>query len=248
MPPVLCFRLLALAFMLFYTPDIDPSHPQYFLNEEESKHCIRVLRLEPGNEVQLIDGKGGFYNATIKDAHPKRTILQINSVISSFSKRNHYLHIAVAPTKNIERMEWFLEKATEIGIDEITPIICQRSERKEVKVERLNKIITSAIKQSLKAYHPVLNEAITYNQLLAKPFEGQKFIAHCENGDKTNLRAGLTKQGQYLILIGPEGDFTPVEIEGALQNGFKAITLGESRLRTETAALEACFEVNFLNR
>src|ERR1700678_469001 len=122
---------------LFYTPDIDPSLPQYFLNEEESKHCTRVLRLETGAEVQLIDGKGGFYDATIKDAHQKRTILQINSVTLSFNKRNHYLHIAIAPTKNIERMEWFLEKATEIGIDEITPIICQRSERKDVKIERL---------------------------------------------------------------------------------------------------------------
>jgi 16S rRNA (uracil1498-N3)-methyltransferase len=233
---------------LFYTPDIDPSHSNYFLSEEESKHCIRVLRLETGSEVQLIDGKGGLYFATIKDAHPKRTILQINSVVTSFNRRNHYLHIAIAPTKNIERIEWFLEKATEIGIDEITPVICQRSERKEVKVDRLNKIITSAIKQSVKAYHPVLNEAMTYNQLLARPFEGQKFIAHCEKNDKTNLRNDLITHGTYLILIGPEGDFTTNEIDEALKKDFKAITLGESRLRTETAALEACFEVNFLNR
>jgi 16S rRNA (uracil1498-N3)-methyltransferase len=233
---------------LFYTPDIDPSHPHYFLSEEESKHCIRVLRLEAGSEVQLIDGKGGLYHATIKEAHPKRTILQINSVTSSFNKRNHYLHIAIAPTKNIERMEWFLEKATEIGIDEISLIICQRSERKEVKVERLNKIITAAIKQSIKAYHPVLNEPVTYNQLLAKPFEGQKFIAHCEKSDKTDLRTEIITHDKYLILIGPEGDFTTSEIDSALRNDFKAITLGESRLRTETAALEACFEVNFLNR
>jgi 16S rRNA (uracil1498-N3)-methyltransferase len=233
---------------LFYTPDIDPSHPHYFLNEEESKHCIRVLRLEKGTEVQLIDGKGGLYTAIIQDAHPKRTVLQIISIMPAFNKRNHYLHIAMAPTKNIERMEWFLEKATEIGIDEISFIICQRSERKEVKVERLNKIVTSAIKQSIKAYHPVLNEPLTYNQLLAKPFTGQKFIAHCDKGDKTNLRAEITNNGSYLILIGPEGDFTPNEIDDALHNGFKAITLGESRLRTETAALEACFEVNFLNR
>jgi 16S rRNA (uracil1498-N3)-methyltransferase len=233
---------------LFYTPDIDPSLSQYFLSEEESKHCIRVLRLETGSEVQLIDGKGGLYTARIQDAHPKRTILQITSVIAAFNKRNHYLHIAIAPTKNIERMEWFLEKATEIGIDEISLIICQRSERKEVKTERLNKIITSAIKQSIKAYHPVLNEPVSFNQLLAKPFEGQKFIAHCEKRDKTNLRRELIAGGKYLVLIGPEGDFTPNEIDDALQNGFKAITLGESRLRTETAALEACFEVNFLNR
>jgi 16S rRNA (uracil1498-N3)-methyltransferase len=233
---------------LFYTPDIDPSHPQYFLNEEESKHAIRVMRLEKGAEVQLIDGKGGLYTASILDAHPKRTILQINSVIAAFNKRNHYLHIAIAPTKNIERTEWFLEKATEIGIDEISLIICQRSERKEAKVERLNKIITSAIKQSIKAYHPVLNEQLSFNQLLAKPFNGQKFIAHCDKGDKVNLKNELITNGNYLILIGPEGDFTPAEITDALNNDFKAITLGESRLRTETAALEACFEVNFLNR
>jgi 16S rRNA (uracil1498-N3)-methyltransferase len=233
---------------LFYTPDIDPSHPQYFLSEEESKHCIRVLRLEAGAEVQLIDGHGGLYTAQIKDAHPKRTILQITSIITGFNKRNHYLHIAVAPTKNLERLEWFLEKATEIGIDEISLIICQRSERKEAKTERLNKIITAAIKQSLKAYHPVLNEPITLNKFLSQSFNGQKFIAHCEKSEKADLKLEIVKEGRYLVLIGPEGDFTPNEINDALHNGFKAITLGESRLRTETAALEACFEVNFLNR
>ena len=233
---------------LFYTPDITPSHPQYFLNEEESKHAVRVLRLEAGSPVQLIDGKGGLYTAEIKDAHPKRTILQITGVTTEYQKRNHYLHIAIAPTKNLDRLEWFLEKATEIGIDEISLIICQRSERKEAKTERLDKIITSAIKQSLKAYHPVLNEPIAFNKFLARSFNGQKFIAHCEDRDKTNLQAELQKHGRYLILIGPEGDFSPAEIDGALDNGYKAITLGESRLRTETAALEACFEVNFLNR
>lgn len=233
---------------LFYTPDIDPSHPHYLLNEEESKHCVRVLRLEIGAEVQLIDGRGGLYVARIQDAHPKRTVLQIVSVINEFNRRNHYLHIAIAPTKNIERTEWFLEKATEIGIDEITPIICQRSERKEVKTERLNKIITSAIKQSLKAYQPILNEALTYSQFLSKPFTGQKFIAHCEEGEKISIQSDLKRNGEYLILIGPEGDFAANEIGLALDKGYKAITLGESRLRTETAALEACFEVNFLNR
>jgi len=233
---------------LFYTPDIEPSHPQYFLSEEESKHCIRVLRLNVGDEVQLIDGRGGLYAAQIKDAHPKRTILQITSVKQNFDKRNHYLHIAIAPTKNIERLEWFLEKATEIGIDEISLIICQRSERKEAKTDRLNKIITSAIKQSLKAYHPILNEPEPLAKLLSRGFEGQKFIAHCDEGDKIGLREAIIPNGKYLILIGPEGDFTPKEIEDALNNGYKAITLGESRLRTETAALEACFEINFLNR
>jgi 16S rRNA (uracil1498-N3)-methyltransferase len=233
---------------LFYTPDIQPTHPQYFLSEEESKHAIRVLRLEAGDAVQLIDGRGGFYNAVIQDAHPKRTILNITSVTAQFNKRNHYLHIAVAPTKNIERLEWFLEKATEIGIDEISLIITQRSERKEAKVDRLNKIITAAIKQSLKAYHPVLNDAVRLNQLLTRPFDGQKFIAHCESGAKLDLRKAIKPGGNYLVLIGPEGDFAPAEIELALESGFKPITLGEARLRTETAALAACFEVNFLNR
>jgi 16S rRNA (uracil1498-N3)-methyltransferase len=233
---------------LFYTPDIDAASSTYYLNEEESKHCVRVLRLQVGDKVQLIDGKGSFYTAAIIDAHPKRTQLQIVSVQIDFHKRNHYLHIAVAPTKNIERLEWFLEKATEIGIDEISLIICKRSERKEAKAERLNKIITSAIKQSIKAWHPVLNEPMTFNKLISASFAGQKFIAHCEPGDRFTLKDKLKPFDKYLILIGPEGDFTPKEIDDALNNDFKAITLGESRLRTETAALEACFEVNFLNR
>lgn len=201
-----------------------------------------------GDKMQLIDGKGGLYEAEIVDAHPKRTILKINSVITDYGKRNHYLHIAIAPTKNIERLEWFLEKATEIGIDEISLIICQRSERKEAKVERLNKIITSAIKQSLKAYHPVLNEAVSLSNFMARPFNGQKFIAHCMPGNKANLKDVIELQGRYLILIGPEGDFSPVEVDAALLKEYSPITLGESRLRTETAALEACFEANFLNR
>ncbi|MDB5025548.1 MAG: rRNA ((1498)-N(3))-methyltransferase [Mucilaginibacter sp.] len=233
---------------LFYTPDIDAASSTYYLNEEESKHCVRVLRLQAGDKVQLIDGRGSFYTAAVTDAHPKRTQLQIISVQNDFHKRNHRLHIAIAPTKNMERLEWFLEKATEIGIDEISLIICQRSERREAKAERLNKIITSAIKQSIKAWHPVLNAPLAFNNLISAPFAGQKFIAHCQPGERFTLKDKLKPFGKYLILIGPEGDFTPKEIDDALNNDFKAITLGESRLRTETAALEACFEVNFLNR
>ena len=233
---------------LFYTPDLTDNSPVYYLSEEESKHCIRVLRLKKGDKVQLIDGKGGLYEAEIIDEHPKKVALQLLTQQQEYGKRSHYLHIAVAPTKNIERLEWFLEKATEIGIDEISLIICQRSERKEAKAERLNKIITAAIKQSLKAYHPVLNEPMPLSKLIAKPFTGQKFIAHCEPGDKFELKDKVLPNGRYLILIGPEGDFSPKEIEDALQNGFEPITLGNSRLRTETAALEACFEINYLNR
>lgn len=233
---------------LFYTPDIAPNVAAYFLNEEESKHCVRVLRLSIGDEISLIDGKGNFYTSVITDAHPKHVILKIINVVAQYGKRNHYLHIAIAPTKNIERLEWFLEKSTEIGIDEISLIITQHSERKEAKIERLNKIITSAVKQSLKAYHPILHEAISFNKFMQMPFAGQKFIAHCADGEKLNLRDEVMPKGHYLILIGPEGDFSGKEIEDALQNGYKAITLGTSRLRTETAGLEACFEVNFLNR
>ncbi len=233
---------------LFYTPDADATHPMYSLSEEESKHCVRVLRLQVGDNVQLIDGRGGLYQAVIHEAHPKRTILKIVGVQTEFGKRNHYLHIAIAPTKNIERFEWFLEKATEIGIDEITPIICQRSERKEVKTDRSTKIITSAIKQSLKAYHPILNPPIAFNKFIQQQINAQKFIAHCIEDNKASLSAEVEKQASYVILIGPEGDFTTAEVDLALQNKYKAITLGDSRLRTETAAVAACFEINFLNR
>jgi 16S rRNA (uracil1498-N3)-methyltransferase len=231
---------------LFYTPNILADF--YQLDEEESKHCIRVLRLKNGDQVNLIDGKGGFYLAEIIDDHPKKTTLKVFSVQKEFAKRNHYLHIAVAPTKNIDRFEWFLEKATEIGIDEITPIICDRSERKEVKIDRSNKIITAAVKQSLKGYHPQLNKQITFKEFIAQASADMKYIAHCEVGDKKSMASAFITQQKYLILIGPEGDFSPTEIDIALQNGFVPITLGTSRLRTETAALQACFEINYLNR
>ena len=233
---------------IFYTPDIDISQKQYFLGEEESKHCSRVLRLEKGTPVQLVDGRGGLYAAIISEPNPKRTQLQVNSITPAFKKRNHYLHIALAPTKNLDRLEWLLEKATEIGIDEISFIICRRSERREVKTERLDKIVVSAMKQSVKAYRPVLNEALSFNEFLSVPFKGHKFIAHCEEADKTGISDNLIKHERYQVLIGPEGDFTTEEISQALQNGFKPVTLGDSRLRTETAALKACFEINFLNR
>lgn len=230
---------------LFYTPDVSAS--EYELSEEESRHCVKVLRLGNGDTVNLIDGRGGFYTAEIFNSHPKHTKLTITEHLKEYAKRNHYLHIAVAPTKNIDRLEWFLEKATEIGIDEITPIICERSERKEVKIERLNKIITAAVKQSLKAYHPTLNEPRRFKDILSEPV-AQKFIAHCIDGEKRSLKDTIIKHGSYIVLIGPEGDFSPFEVENAIRFGYDPIELGNSRLRTETAALEACFEINFLNR
>ena len=232
---------------IFYTPDI--THDTYTLNEEESKHCVRVLRLSVGTVVNLVDGRGGFYTAEIISDNPKKVSLSILKVETEFHKRNHYLHIAVAPTKNIDRMEWFLEKATELGIDEITPIITDRSERRIVKEDRLNKVITSAVKQSIKAYHPKLNEAISYSAFLNIPFEGNKLIAHCiDENDKKYISELVTPHQKYLILIGPEGDFSPEEVNLALNKGFKPLTLGDNRLRTETAALSVCFEINYLNR
>ncbi|KQN34628.1 16S rRNA methyltransferase [Pedobacter sp. Leaf41] len=232
---------------IFYTPDI--THNTYTLNEEESKHCVRVLRLSVGTVVNLVDGRGGFYTAEIISDNPKKVSLSILKVETEFHKRNHYLHIAVAPTKNIDRMEWFLEKATELGIDEVTPIITDRSERRIVKEDRLNKVITSAVKQSIKAYHPKLNETISYSAFLNLPFEGNKLIAHClDEDDKKYISELVAPHQKYLILIGPEGDFSPEEVNLALNKGFKPLTLGDNRLRTETAALSVCFEINYLNR
>ncbi len=232
---------------IFYTPDITQN--TYTLNEEESKHCVRVLRLTIGSIVNLVDGKGGFYTAEITSDNPKKVALAILKVETEFHKRNHYLHIAVAPTKNIDRLEWFLEKATELGIDEITPIITDRSERRVVKEDRLNKVITSAVKQSIKAYHPKLNDAISFDAFLKEPFDGEKLIAHCiDQGEKQFISKLVSPYQKYLILIGPEGDFTPEEVNLALNKGFKALTLGDNRLRTETAALAVCFEINYLNR
>ncbi|MES3016332.1 MAG: 16S rRNA (uracil(1498)-N(3))-methyltransferase [Bacteroidota bacterium] len=231
---------------IFYTPDLKSDI--YTLNEEESKHCIKVLRLQKGSTVQLVDGKGGFYDAVIEDPHPKRTSLKITAAQHAHGQRNHYLHIAVAPTKSIERFEWFLEKATEIGIDEVTPLICERSERKDLKTDRLNKVITSAVKQSIKAYHPKLNEPVRFRNFIATVSSPHKYIAHCIEGEKFPLKDKISLNSDYLVMIGPEGDFSPSEVDAALKANFSPIDLGTSRLRTETAALEACFELNFLNR
>lgn len=233
---------------VFYTPDLQ-DQAQYTLNEEESKHCSKVLRLSTGDKVFLVDGRGGLYEAEIETESKKHVGLLITKTTKEYQKRNHHLHIAIAPTKNIDRLEWFLEKATEIGIDEITPIICERSERKVVKEDRLLKVITSAVKQSLQAYHPLLNPAITFSQLLQQQTTATKLIAHCiDDAERSYIKDLVQPLNSYLILIGPEGDFSPQEITTALQHGFMPVTLGTTRLRTETAALAACFELNYINR
>lgn len=234
---------------VFYTPDLE-EQSLYTLNEEESRHCNKVLRLSVGDKVFLVDGVGGFYEAAIRSETKRHVTLEITKTTKEYQKRNHHLHIAVAPTKNIDRLEWFLEKATEIGIDEITPIICERSERKVVKEDRLQKVITAAVKQSLQAYHPVLNPAISFEQLLKQENVGvDKLIAHCVDDSKRQYLKDLAMpHGRYLILIGPEGDFSPQEILLALEQQYLPVTLGNTRLRTETAALAACFEMNYINR
>ncbi|WDF67849.1 16S rRNA (uracil(1498)-N(3))-methyltransferase [Sphingobacterium oryzagri] len=236
---------------LFYTPTLAAHHQQFVLTEEESKHAVRVLRLVAGDQVRLVDGVGGWYTAEIIDPHPKRTTLQILHVEQAYGQSDYHLHVAVAPTKNIDRIEWFLEKATEVGIHEITPIISEHSERKDVKLERLNKVVVSAMKQSLKAYLPRINESVTFSKFLKMQQENAavvKCMAHCADGEKQYLNHICKPAGNYLILIGPEGDFSETEIAEALAQGFHPVSLGNSRLRTETAALSSCLEIALLNR
>jgi 16S rRNA (uracil1498-N3)-methyltransferase len=233
---------------LFYTPDI--ASDNYTLNEEESRHAVKVLRLKTGDHIQLINGSGGFYEAEITDDHQKRCTVKVRSKQTEYNKRNWKLHIAVAPTKNIDRMEWFIEKATEIGIEEITPLDCEKSERTIIKPERLNKVAVSAIKQSMKAYLPKIAELSEFKKFMAsaKEFSGEKFIAHCHSRESLpHIKTLYTPQQNALILIGPEGDFSSSEVKLAIENGFKEISLGQSRLRTETAALYACAVINILN-
>ncbi len=230
---------------IFYTPDL--SGTTYILDETESKHCVRVLRLEKGNEITLVDGRGGFFTAEIADPNPKRCAVKVVHSELNYGLRNFQVQVAIAPTKNIERIEWFLEKATEIGINRVTPLLCHHSERKEIKHDRLEKVMISAMKQSLKAYLPQLDEMIKFSAFIKQPFDGQKFIAHCEEQHRELLKNAIKTGENYLILIGPEGDFSPEEIKMALDAGFVPVSLGDSRLRTETAALVACHTFNLLN-
>ena len=230
---------------LFYISNLDSDLVE--LPKEEAQHCTRVLRLQTGDEIGLTDGLGQMCRAEIVSADGKSCLVRIVERQHEYQKRNYRLHVAVAPTKNTARMEWFLEKAVEIGIDELTPIICQHSERSFIKTERLEKIAVSAMKQSLKAYKPVINEPTKLSDFLKLPAEGEKFIAHCEGDERTSLKEACTADTPITVLIGPEGDFSKAEIEAAFTAGYKAITLGTSRLRTETAALASCFFVNFIN-
>lgn len=231
---------------LFYVPDITPPH--YTLPEEESGHCLKVLRLGHGDEIHLTDGRGNLYRAVIEEPHPKHCGIRVVETFAQYGKRSYTLTLAVAPTKNTERWEWFLEKATETGIDRIIPLECRHSERRTLKNERSERIITSAVKQSLKAYHPRLDDMTTFSEVVSMPFEGRKLIAHCRPcARRVFIGEAFAKGDNVLILIGPEGDFSEQEIELARSNGFTEISLGESRLRTETAALAAVTIASYVN-
>ena len=226
---------------LFYCPDIQTDME---LPEEEAGHCIRVLRMKEGDRLRLTDGKGSFYDAVISAVSGKRCMVHIEGIEEQVPLWNGHLHIAVAPTKLMDRNEWFVEKAVEIGVDEITFLKTDHSERDVIKMERIEKIAVSAMKQSQKATLPILNGMTSFKSFVGRAFEGDRFIAHCEPGSKVNLKDVVVPGHDALVLIGPEGDFSPAEIDMALKAGFKPVSLGPSRLRTETAALVAVHIMN----
>jgi len=236
---------------LFYNQNIDIKDKLFTFDKQESKHIVRVLRKKKGDAIYMTNGKGAFIHSEITMANDKHCQVEIKSVSKPNENFSYYLHLAIAPTKNIQRLEWFLEKATEIGISEITPILCERSERKIIKHERLEKVLIAAMKQSLKFTLPKLNTITPLKNLLQNNLQKTKYIAHCMESDKSSLKTELTKictdkKPEILIVIGPEGDFSEKEISLALKNNFKAVSLGKSRLRTETAGIIATHSVAFI--
>ncbi len=210
------------------------------LNEDESLHCVKVLRHKVGDTIQIIDGNGTKAIGTIQAAHAKQCAVLLISKETVAKPRNYYLHIAIAPTKNIERIEWMVEKAVEIGVDEITFLKCNNSERSVVKDDRIKKVVESAMKQSQQAFMPKLNSIKDYKAFLKTNTSDVKLIAHCDETHKESITKHIAPNKSFTILIGPEGDFSKDEIELALNAKYKAVSLGNSRLRTETAGLYAC--------
>jgi 16S rRNA (uracil1498-N3)-methyltransferase len=216
------------------------------LSPEESRHCISVLRHVTGDTVKIFDRHGTTGTAMIVDNNPNRCRLEIIS-IGLVSARNARLHIAIAPVKSAERFEWFVEKAVEIGIEKITPIVCERSERRTLKIERLEKIVVAAMKQSMNLWFPEINPPVEFTKFVGKSFDGVKCMAHCDE-KTTTLPLALGSANEALILIGPEGDFSPREVNAGVASGFVPVTLGASRLRTETAGVVACAAFASLNQ
>ncbi|MES2811117.1 MAG: 16S rRNA (uracil(1498)-N(3))-methyltransferase [Bacteroidota bacterium] len=231
---------------LFYNPDINSAITEFSFDKEESKHIVKVLRKKESDILHVTNGLGFLFTTEIIFASEKKCTVKIIQS-EAHQPTPFYLHLAVAPTKMNDRFEWFLEKATEIGIHEITPIICEHSERKVIKTERFAKIIESAMKQSLQFHLPKLNEPITFSTFIKQKHEGDLYIAHCEETEKRLLKEVITKNQKYTLLIGPEGDFSEKEIKLALDNNYTPVSLGNTRLRTETAAVVACHSIVFAN-
>ena len=230
----------------FYAPDIAETLQ---LPEQESQHAVRVLRMSEGDELEVVDGCGCRYVCRITLAHSKRCAVEIVERVEEKPRWGCEIVLAVAPTKNLDRMEWLAEKVTEMGVDRIIPLRCRYSERKELKTERLGKILVSAMKQSLKAVLPQLDEMTPVMDVIGMPFAGKKYIAYCDSRIGRRLFSQeFVKNENTLILIGPEGDFSPEEIEAALSAGFVPISFGDSRLRTETAAMYAVATVHAMNQ
>ncbi|WP_420552775.1 16S rRNA (uracil(1498)-N(3))-methyltransferase [Tenacibaculum aiptasiae] len=234
---------------LFFNPNITPETKEITFEKEESRHIVRVLRKKEGDILHITNGNGYLFSAEIVIPNDKKCLANIIKKEEKINHRNYYLHVAIAPTKNNDRLEWFLEKATEIGVDEITPIICDNSERKVVKIERLSKIIQSAMKQSLQFTLPKLNSPVKFSEFIKNDFSEQIFIAHCEeNTEKLFLKNIVKPNSKYTILIGPEGDFSTKEIDSCLHKNFTPISLGENRLRTETAGLSVVQNIAFIHQ
>lgn len=231
---------------LFFNPDIDETTQSFSFDKEESRHIIKVLRKKDSDILYVTNGKGILFETEITLASDNKCIVDVISITKS-PEPKFRLHLAVAPTKMNDRFEWFLEKATEIGIQEITPIICDRSERKVVNLDRFEKIILSAMKQSNETFLPKLNEAVSFKEFIKQKNQGLQFIAHCEETDKKSLKETLKPNENVTLLIGPEGDFSEKEIKLAIENHYQPVTLGNTRLRTETAAVVACHSVVFFN-
>lgn len=230
---------------LFYVPDFDINNAS--LNEEESFHATKVLRLQVGEIIFLTNGTGDLWEAKITKIHQKKTEVTILNNQKDYQKRNHYTHLAIAPTKNIDRMEWLVEKLVEIGVDEISFLLCDHSERKQINLERIQKIAVSAMKQSLKAYLPQINPLLSFEKFMQKDFANQQlFMAHLDKENPQHLQQQIQINHSYCILIGAEGDFSDKEIQVARSKGFQVVSLGNSRLRTETAGLVACVMVEML--
>ena len=231
---------------LFYHPEVTHLTKQFVFEKEESRHIAKVLRKKEGDRLHLTNGKGYFFTVELLSSMPKQCVAQVLTAEKQ-SPLPYSLHLVVAPTKLNDRYEWFLEKATEIGVSEITPILCDNSERKVIKTERYEKIILGAMKQSLKAHLPILNPMISFKEFISSEKFGTTptFIAHCKGAEKQSLKSVKPTSNQITILIGPEGDFSEKEIEMALQKMAESISLGESRLRTETAAIVACHSIAY---